>query len=108
MEEYGHTNTEYMTTWRGEHDRCAWCGERERLELHHILGGNWRRPNFPWNWLMLCKRHHERLQGTVYVGVSLTLKFRSDPENYDLEAMESWMRRFGRNKKLVMEPVPSE
>lgn len=73
--------------------------------MHHILGGNWRRPNFTWNWLMLCKEHHEALQGTIHVGKALTLKRMSDPKGFNLEAMQAWMERFGRRKKLECEPL---
>lgn len=117
--------------WEAKHQVCAGCGFRLGqpggwLETHHILDGKYGRPDKAWNWLRLCGRYNDqddppchrlaegeqvrRRDGTLWPklsdGACLTLKRESDPESFDLEAMQEHMARLTRRKLPELEEVP--
>jgi hypothetical protein len=99
---YRGDGSEARTAWLSEHLSCAVCWRSPLttwgvvLHLHHVVGGNRSKPDFAWNWLRLCDRHHDWIHGLDNrVAVGMALKRESDREHYDRRAMVAWYQRFG-------------
>ena len=91
-----YSNPATVSAWRQQQDRCASCGKRGPIEVHHMLGGRVARPDREWNFLALCQACHEKYgHGRENLSYCLWWKMRSDPENYDRAAMQAWLKRFG-------------
>lgn len=95
-------NAALRMEWAAEHLSCAACWAVWRefgkwIEVHHILGGRFGRPDARWNYLALCRECHDKLQGgRRNVSICLRLKRESNIEDYDRDAMQQHMARSSR------------
>lgn len=76
--------------------RCGESWAPENLDVHHLIGGKYDRPNHRWNYLLLCRACHEAMHGMIKLAEGLEIKASCDPENHDAEAMRVWLIRHGR------------
>jgi hypothetical protein len=105
-----------LVEWSSQHLSCAVCfwpesDHRRRMEVHHLVGGvNRSKCHDPRCYLSLCERCHGVYHsGKIYaltpdlnMGILLTAKRESDPENYDPE----WLAAVKNKKHLGWEPEP--